>query len=211
MPIPEPGSRPRPQTVRLQDVLTAHQRAIEERIDEGLRQMRETVAEITRQAAAEIAGAARPAEGPAQRDLGRSVLAHADEGFQTVRLRLERVEEVLRRLAAMAQRTPPDAARNAEATASLARAIGALAEQQRGVLSQLVEAQRRALAGLAEAQRAVEDLADRTGRGVVAVARVLQRDIEEIKTSIRSLHRTLAWEGLAHGGRLEGTSVEDGT
>jgi hypothetical protein len=208
VPIPEPAARPRPQAVRLQDVLAAHQRAIEERLDEGLRQIREAAAEGIRRATTELAEAARPA--PDRTDLARGVLAYADERFQAMRLRLERIEEALRRLA-VAQRAGPNPG-SAEATASLARAIQALAEQQRRVLTRLVETQRRALAELADAQRAaVDDLAKRTGRGVVAVAHVLQEDIEGVKSSVRSMHRTLAWEGMARGSRREEPAVEDGT
>jgi hypothetical protein len=211
IPIPEPAVRARPKTVRLQDVLAAHQRAIEERIEEGLRQMREIAAEVTRQAATEVAEAAPPAQGPDQTDLARGVLAFADERFQAMRLRLERIEEALRRLA-VAQRARPDTNRSAEATASLAGAIGALAEEQQAALARLAEAQRQALAGLAEAQRAaVEDLARRTGRGVVAVARVLQADIEGIRTSVRSMHRTLAWDGVSRGRRHDEPPAEDPT
>jgi hypothetical protein len=38
---------------------------------------------------------------------------------------------------------------------------------------------------------------------VVAVARALQHDLEaeleDVRTSIRSMHRTLAWEGMSRG------------
>jgi hypothetical protein len=198
--IPEPAVRARPKTVRLQDVLAAHQRAIEERIEEGLRQMREIAAEVTRQAATEVAEAARPAQGPDLPDLAREVLAFADESFQAMRLRLERIEEALRRLA-VAQRARPDTDRSAEATASLAGAIGALAEEQQAALARLAEAQR----------AAVEDLARRTGRGVVAVARVLQADLEGIRTSVRSMHRTLAWDGVSRDRRGDEPPADDPT
>jgi hypothetical protein len=209
IPIPEPAAPARPKTVRLQDVLAAHQRAIEERIEEGLRQMREIAAEVTLRAATEVAEAARPPQGTDQTDLARGALAFADERFQAIRLRLERIEEALRRLA-VARRAGPEKDRRAEATASLAGSIGALAREQQAALARLAEAQQRALAGLADAHRAaVEDLARRTGRGVVAVARVLQRDIEGIKTSVRSMHRTLAWEGTSGGLRRHHVAADD--
>jgi len=208
IPIPETRARARPQPVRLQDVLAAHQRAVEARIDEGLREIREAAAAAVRQVAAEVAESARAPQGPDQADLARGFLTYADERFQAMRLRLERIEEALRRLA-LAQRRP-EAAAGDKQTEAMAREIRDLARQQRDVFARLARAHQRALAGLAASHRtALDDLARRTGRGVVAVGRKLQEDIEDVRTSVRSIHRTIAWEGMARGSRSEEPVAED--
>jgi hypothetical protein len=71
-------------------------------------------------------------------------------------------------------------------------------------MARLARAHHAAIGRLAQDQRAaIEDLGRRTGQGVVAVARALQHDLEaeleDVRTSIRSMHRTLAWEGMSRG------------
>ncbi|MGH2657511.1 MAG: hypothetical protein ACRDIZ_12590 [Actinomycetota bacterium] len=194
VPIPEAATRQRPSPVRVQQVLAAHQRAIEERLDEGLQRIRETVAEAIR--------AAAPEAGPSPRDPGevsRALLAHAEERFQAVGLRLQRIEEVLRALAARPQddRTAPGG--EIERLGTLVRELG---RQQGEAMARLARAHRAAIGRLARDQRAaIENLGKRTGQGVVAVAREVQRnlerELEDVRTSIRSMHRTLAWEGMS--------------
>lgn len=196
VPIPEAATRQRPSPVRVQQVLAAHQRAIEERLDEGLQRIRETVAEAIR--------AAAPGAGPSQRDPGevsRALLAHAEERFQALGLRLQRIEEVLRALAARPHddRTGSLPAGEIERLGALVRELG---RQQGEAMARLARAHRAAIGRLAQDQRAaIEDLGKRTGQGVVAVAREVQRDLEreleDVRTSIRSMHRTLAWEGMS--------------
>lgn len=196
VPIPEAATRQRPSPVRVQQVLAAHQRAIEERLDEGLQRIRETVAEAIRVAA--------PQAGPSPRDPGevsRALLAHAEERFQALGLRLQRIEEVLRALAVRPQddRTGSLPAGEIERLGTLVRELG---RQQGEAMARLARAHRAAIGRLAQDQRAaIEDLGKRTGQGVVAVAREVQRDLEreleDVRTSIRSMHRTLAWEGMS--------------
>ncbi|MGH2678426.1 MAG: hypothetical protein ACRDHB_08725, partial [Actinomycetota bacterium] len=102
----------------------------------------------------------------------------------------ERIEEALRRLAGPA---PPPSEPEDERMERQLDSIG------------------QAVAGLAADQQQLYDqLGRRTGQGVVAVAQVIRKDLETIKrdlsslrewmqgmdTSVRSMHRTLAWEGM---------------
>jgi hypothetical protein len=131
-------------------------------------------------------------------DVSRALLAHAEERFQALGLRLQRVEEILRALAARAQGERTDAQVTAEIQ-RLGSLIRELGRRQGKALSNLARAHHAAIQRLAEHQReALEDLGRRTGQGVVAVARAVQRDLEteleEVRTSIGSMHRTPPWE-----------------
>ena len=191
VPIPDPRSRSRrKRTVKLQEVLKAYQRAVvgvlEQRIEEASR----ASAEAARQAVAEAL-----AERPQRLDDGevaKGAVAYADERFQALSVRLERIEEALRRLAGERPGPPPG---------------GAEDEQIEGQLDRIAQA----VAGLAaDNQQLGDQLGKRTRQGVVAVAQVIREDLEAIKrdlaalrelmqgmdTSVRSLHRTLAWEGM---------------
>ena len=198
VPIPEAATRQRPRPVRVQEVLAAHQRAIEERLEEGLQRIRDAVAEGVRAAVAE--------PGPGSRDPGegsRALLAPAEERFQALGLRLGRIEEVLRALAAPPRDERTGPGRTAEIE-RLGKLVRELARQQGEAMARLARAHRAAIGRLAQDQREVmEDLGRRTGQGVVAVARALQHDLEtdleDVRTSIRSMHRTLAWEGMSRG------------
>jgi hypothetical protein len=211
VPIPEAPSRQRARTVRLQDVLAAHQRAVEERIEEGLQRIREAAVEAARVAAARAVEIARTPQGPDAGDVARSLLTYADERFQAMGLRLQRIEDAIRTLAD--RRGEPAGARAGD-TERLAGLIRDLATTQREVVARLVAAQRAAISRLAAEQRAaLEDLGRRTGRGVVAVARKLQEDlvedIEGLRASVRSMHRTLAWEGMARASRRQDPPGEE--
>jgi hypothetical protein len=200
VPIPEAAPRQRARQVRLQEVLTAQQRALEERLDDGLLRIREAVVQAARAAVNEAADAP-PGRDPA--DVSRALLAHAEERFQALGLRLQRVEEVLRALAARARGDRTDAQVTAEIQ-RLGSLIRELGRRQGTALSNLARAHHAAFQRLAEHQReALEDLGRRTGRGVVAVARAVQADLEaeleEVRTSIGSMHRTQPWEGIVRG------------
>jgi hypothetical protein len=193
-------SRRRPRSA--QDVLSAYQRAIEERLEDGLLRIQEAVAQAARTAAAEAVSEAEatrapPALGPDADDVSRDLLMHAEERFQALSIRLQRIEDALTALAARGGRDRPELDR----LAALLREVG---RRQGEAMAQLARAHHAAIERLAEHQREVlEDLGRRTGRGVVAVARELRRALEEdldgVRASIRSIHRTLAWEGMAPG------------
>jgi hypothetical protein len=208
VPIPEAATK-RPGPARVQEVLAAHQEAIEERLDEGLRRIRDAVAEGVRAAMEEAGpGALDPGE------VSRALLSHAEERFQAVGLRLQRIEEVLRAMATRPQGNPtgPRPGDEIERLGTLVRELG---RQQGEAMARLARAHRAAIGRLAQDQRtAIEDLGRRTGQGVVAVARALQHELEveldDVRTSIRSMHRTLAWEGMSRS-RPEPESPPDGT
>jgi hypothetical protein len=172
-----------------------------EAVDLRLGVVADTAAEAARQAVAEAL--ADRAGGPGGDDVIRGMLASVDERFQSMSLRLRQIEQAVRHLASRS------AARNGagDVTArldDLVRAVGSLAREHRAM---------------------AEDVAKRTGRGVVAVSRVLRSDVEDlgrdlarlsqgvagleegldgIRTSVRSVHRTLAWDGM-RSGRPDGT------
>lgn len=198
VPIPEAATRQRPTPVRVQEVLAAHQRAIEERLDDGLQRIREAVTEAASTAAAEAVAGAIP-KGQDPRDVIRALLTHAEERFQALELRLQHIEEGLRALVARPRDADSHLAEDIDRLDRLVREVGRL---QGEAMARLAGAHRAALGRLAEDHRtALEDLGRRTGQGVVAVARTVQRDLEaeleDVRTSIRSMHRTLAWEGMA--------------
>ena len=200
IPIPVGPSRRRPRSV--QDVLSAHQRAIEERLGDGLLRIQETVAQAARTAAAEAVSEAGATTAPSAlgrdaEDVSRALLMHAEERFQALGIRLQRIEDALTALAARGGRDWPELDR----LAALLREVG---RRQGAAMAQLARAHHAAIERLAEHQREVlEDLGKRTGRGVVAVARELRRaldeDLDGVRASIRSIHRTLAWEEMAPG------------
>ncbi len=206
VPIPEAPSRQRARTIRLQEVLAAQQRAVEERIEAGLDRIRQAVTTAAREATAEAVQAARTPPGPEAGDVARALLTYADERFQALGLRLQAIEEDLRSLAARRDEDPAGPGR--DEVARLARLIRDVAVKQSEIVARLARAQRAAISHLAAEQRAaLEDLGRRTGQGVVAVSRALQRelehDLQELGTSVRSMHRTLAWQGMSSVGRPE--------
>jgi hypothetical protein len=173
IPIPEAAARTRAaRAVKLQEVLAAHQRALEERMVEGLRRIEEALA------------GGPPM--PDQADVAKGVLAYADERFQAMSVRLQRVEDALRQLAGEL-RNGADQEASPEGSDGLAAMVTELGRQQQALLETMASAQRAAF----------DDLGRRTGEGVVAVAIVLRQEIEGLRTSIRSLHRTVAWDGLS--------------
>jgi hypothetical protein len=173
VPIPEATARTRAaRTVRAQEVLAAHQRALEERLEQGFRRIEEA-----------LAGGPPMPDGA---DVAKGVLAYADERFQAMSVRLQRIEDALRQLAG-ALRSGTERETASDGADGMAEAVTELGRQQRAFMEAMASAQRAAL----------EDLGRRTGEGVVAVANVLRQEIDGLRTSIRSLHRTMAWDGLS--------------
>jgi hypothetical protein len=206
IPIPETPRRP-DRAARLQDVLDAHVSAIDERIEQGLRALRTATAEAIRQAAEfRLAPPARNGI-TAQADALRGILSHAEERFQAITLRLQRMEGALRRLARTQREgsgaEDPGVVRDVQDRLSaLARAVKDLATAQQRAVEQLAAAHQRGFDRLAEEHRsgierlaaeqrlvgswmveqhreALADLEKRTGRGVVAVARRLHGDLAQ--------------------------------
>lgn len=191
VPIPDPRSRPRrKRTIKLQEVLKAYQRAVIEVLEQRIEEASRASADAARQAVAE-ALADRP-RGLDDGEVVEGVVAYADERFQALSVRLEGIEEALRNLAG--ERPAPPAGRPEDDR--IERQLDSIA---------------RAVAGLAaEYQDQADQLGRKTGQGMVAVAQVIRDDLEAIRrdlsslrewmqrmdTSVRSMHRTLAWEGM---------------
>ena len=185
----------------MQDVLAAHQRAIEERLEAGLLRIEEAVARAARASAAEaLARAATPPMTPDPGDVSRALMTHAEERFQALGIRLQRIEDALRAVATRAgrDRSGTPAASELDRLEALLREFG---RRQGEAMAKLAQAHHAAIERLAEHQREeLEALGRRTGRGVIAVAKELRQaledDLDGVRTSIRSMHRTLAWEGM---------------
>jgi hypothetical protein len=198
IPIPDVTARAsRTKTVKLHQVLRAYQRAVLDVVEKRMAGLAEAAAEAARQGVAEALH--QGPLGPDRGDVAKSVLAHADERLQAMSLRLQQIEEAVRRLAAGVSSSPT----NRSPDGDLSRRLDVIAG---------------AVAGLAEDHRAmVAELGRRTGDGVVAVGRVLRRDLEGlggdltrlqqdmtglqegmdgVRSTVRSMHRTLAWEGM---------------
>jgi hypothetical protein len=201
IPIPEAttGAR-RTKTVKLHQVLQAYQRAVLDVVEKRMAEVTEAASEATRRAVAEALHEAPPR--PDRTDVAKGALAFADERFQAMSLRLQQVDQALRRLVTESPASPPTPGPNGDLAARLdaiAEAVGALAADHRD---------------------AVEELSRRTGQGVVAVARVLRDDLQGlgedlarlregmdgVQGSVRSMHRTLAWEGMRTGQSRQGHS-----
>jgi hypothetical protein len=190
VPLPEDRSRSRRRrTVKLQEVLKAYQRAVIEVLEQRLAAASEAAAEAAREAVTD-ALAHRP-RGPDEATVAKGVLAFADERFQAMSMQLGRIEEALR--TARQDPGPTDADRT---DARIEERLDALGE---------------AVVRLADGQRRLGDeVIRRTGQGVVGVAKVIrddldalreevarfQRGLEDLDRAVRSMHRTLAWEGM---------------
>jgi hypothetical protein len=190
VPIPDRRSPPRrKRTVKLQEVLKAYQRAVVEVLEQRIEEASRASAHAARQAVAE---ALAERQGLDDGEVTKGVVAYADERFQALSVRLDRIEEALRRLAGERPGPPPSD------------------PEDEGIERQL-DSIAQAVAGLAANHQQLDDqLGRRTGQGVVAVAQVIRKDLGAIKrdlaslrewmqdmdTSVRSMHRTLAWEGM---------------
>lgn len=192
VPIPE-ATTPRRRPARTRPA--PDQQAIEERLEDGLLRIQEAVALAARTAVTEAAEETPPTD----RDPVRASITHAEERFRALELRFRKVEDALRALTAQVRAGPPGP--ELDRVAALLREIG---RRQGETMAKLARAHHAAIERLAEHQRArLDDLGRRVGRGVVAVAEALRQDLEEelkdLRISVRSMHRTLAWDGMTRG------------
>jgi hypothetical protein len=198
VPIPDATARAsRTKTVKLHQVLRAYQQAVLDIVEKRMAEVADAAAEAARQGVAEALD--QGPLGPDRGDVARGLLTYADERLQAMSLRLQQIEEAVRRLAAGL----PSSETSLSSDSDVSRRLDAIAG---------------AVAALAEDHRAVvAELGRRTGAGVVAVGRVLRRDLEGlgndvkrlqhgvtglqegmdgVRSTVRSMHRTLAWEGM---------------
>lgn len=178
IPIPEAEARSRKaRTVRIQDILAAHARALDVRLEEGMRDIRLAMdAAIRRTTIHEAPPVAPPppavAPAPApfippptqaapREDVARGLAQQTEERFQALGLRLQRIEDALRTV-------------GGGANAELGGKLDAIADG----MSSFAEAEERLLDRFLEAQRqGLEDLTRRVGAGVSAVIRALQNEL----------------------------------
>jgi hypothetical protein len=207
VPIPDPHSRSRrKRTVKLQEVLKAYQRAVVEVLEQRIEEASRASADAARQAVAEAMAERR--SGLDDGEVAKGVVAYADERFQALSVRLEQIEEALRRLAGERPAPPPG-------------------EPEDDRIERQLDSIAQAVAGLAaDHQQQGDQLGRKAGQGVVAVAQVIREDLEAIRrdlsslrelmqgmdTAVRSMHRTLAWEGMRRRGpartsRARGSSL----
>jgi hypothetical protein len=175
--------------VKLQEVLKAYQRAVIEVLEQRIAAASESAAEAAREAVTDAL--AHRTRGPDEATVARGVVAFADERFQAMSIQLGQIEEALRTV--RRDPGPKDADRT-----------GPRIEERLDALGE-------AVVRLAEGQRRLGDeVIRRTGQGVVGVAKVIrddldalreevvrfQRGLEDLDRAVRSMHRTLAWEGM---------------
>jgi hypothetical protein len=221
IPIPEAEARSRrARTVRIQDILAAHARALDVRLEEGMREMRLAMeAAIRRSGIHEAPAAPQPQALPPQpqpppltqplppppqvaqpaphmrEDVARGLAQQTEERFQALALRLQRIEDAIR------EASP---GRNGAAAVEFEGKLDALADG----LSRLADTEEHLVDRFLEAQReGLEDLTRRVGAGVAAVIRALQH---ELNATVRRLELTADADGAVasdEASRLERTMM----
>jgi hypothetical protein len=182
IPIPEAEARSRKaRTVRIQDILAAHARALDVRLEEGMRDIRLAMDAAIRRtniheappiayqpvmtpapAPAPAPAAPAPTTGAPREDVARGLAQQTEERFQALGLRLQRIEDALRGMAG--GQAGGDIAAKLDA---IADGMGSFAEAEERLLDRFLEAQREGL----------DDLTRRVGAGVSAVIRALQNEL----------------------------------
>ena len=182
IPIPEADARSRKaRTVRIQDILAAHARALDVRLEEGMRDIRLAMEAAIRRTAIHQAPPVAPsvppapppaitpapapvpapAQGPPREDVARGLAQQTEERFQALALRLQKIEDALQAV-------------GGGVNAELEGKLDAVAEG----MSRFADAEERLLDRFLEAQRqGLEDLTRRVGSGVSAVIRTLQNEL----------------------------------
>ena len=191
IPIPEADARSRKaRTVKIQDILAAHARALDVRLEEGMREIRLAMDAAIRRTGIHEAPVAPPPQAsppqtqyaaphavpppsPLREDIARGLAAQTDERFQALAMRLQKIEDALRTVAL-------GGAGSAELDSkldALADGMSRVAETEEHLLDRFIEAQREGL----------EDLTRRVGTGVAAVIRALQNELNQ---TVRRLELT---------------------
>lgn len=177
IPIPEAEARPRKaRTVRIQDILAAHARALDVRLEEGMRDIRLAMDAAIRRTSIHEAPplAAPPAMTPVpvpapppapsapREDVARGLAQQTEERFQALGLRLQRIEDAVTGMGRGSAGGEIEAKLEA-----LADGMGRFAEAEERLLDRFLEAQREGL----------DELTRRVGAGVSAVIRALQNEL----------------------------------
>lgn len=197
IPIPEAEARSRKaRTVRIQDILAAHARALDVRLEEGMREMRLAMEAAIRRSgiheapeppqtfqpqplppqpqAAPPAPAAPAPAAPIREDIARGLAQQTEERFQALALRLQRIEDAVR---GVGLGGGADAGEIGNKLEEITEGMSRLAASEEDLFDRFLEAQREGL----------EDLTRRVGAGVAGVIRALQN---ELSATVRRLELT---------------------
>ncbi|MGH2692358.1 MAG: hypothetical protein ACRDHM_07615 [Actinomycetota bacterium] len=218
IPIPEAEARSRKaRTVRIQDILAAHARALDVRLDEGMREMRLAMESAIRRSSIQEAPQAAPtpqpqvqAPAPAppppapapeavaqpslpREDLARGLAQQTEERFQSLALRLQRIEDAVRS-AALAGGDSGELGSKLEA---LTDGMNRVASTEEDLFDRLLDAQREGL----------DDLTRRVGAGVAAVIRAMQTELNATITRLELTADASAAVSPGDTARLERTMM----
>jgi hypothetical protein len=180
-PTPTPGAWSQEEVEAL---LAAHQDAIAEQIEEGMEAIQQTTLELVSQL--------RRPDGVSPEDTARGLLAHVDERYQALTLRMERLESALRRLVQTLKGTVTRGAEpDRQAVTGLARRIDTLSATVREAATR----QRKDLAAFTkQTGEGLAEVAARAGEGLAQATRrqeaFLDDRLEDMRRAIESLRDT---------------------
>jgi hypothetical protein len=184
IPIPEADARSRKaRTVRIQDILAAHARALDVRLEEGMREMRLAMEAAIRRSdihqVPEAASAPPPQAPPAPAapatppppapsisvspDVAKGLAQQTDERFQALSMRLQNIEDAIR----SASLSGGDAVELAAKLDAATEGMNRVADAEEDLFDRVLETQRHGL----------EELTHRIGLGVAAVIRAMQTEL----------------------------------
>jgi hypothetical protein len=217
IPIPEADARSRKaRTVRIQDILAAHARALDVRIEEGMREMRLAMESAIRRSSIQEAPQATPPAPPPQApppvappqpaplpethaptlpqgDLARGLAQQTEERFQSLALRLQRIEDAVRTVAL----ARGDAGELGGKLEALTDGMNRVAASEEDLFDRLLDAQR----------EGIEDLTRRVGTGVSAVIRAMQNELNATITRLELTADATAAVSPGDTARLERTMM----
>lgn len=218
IPIPEADARSRKaRTVRIQDILAAHARALDVRLEESMREMRLAMESALRRSAIQEAppaaappqpqiqvpppvAAPQPAAAPEpppstlpREDVARGLAQQTEERFQSLAMRLQRIEDAIQTVA-LARGDSGELGSRLEA---LTDGMNRVAESEEDLFDRLLEAQREGL----------EDLTKRVGAGVSAVIRAMQNELSATITRLELTADASAAVSPSDTARLERTMM----
>lgn len=216
IPIPEVDARSRKaRTVRIQDILAAHARALDVRLEEGMREMRLAMESAIRRTA--IQEAPQPAPQPQvqapppppapppapppqfqqptlpPQDVAKGLAQQTEERFQSLALRLQRIEDAVRAVALQGG----DAGELGSKLEALTEGMNRVASSEEDLFDRLLDAQRDAL----------DDLTRRVGSGVAAVIKAMQHELSATITRLELTADATAAVSPGDTARLERTMM----
>ena len=219
IPIPEVDARSRKaRTVRIQDILAAHARALDVRLEEGMREMRLAMESAIRRSSIQEAPQAAPPPQPQiqapppaptpppapapqavaqptlpRDDLAKGLAQQTEERFQSLAVRLQRIEDAVRSAALAGG----DAGELGSKLEALTDGMNRVASTEEDLFDRLLDAQREGL----------DDLTRRVGAGVAAVIRAMQTELNATITRLELTADASAAVSPGDTARLERTMM----